>query len=31
MCMLEIRLTMDEKTHSNDKEKKEEFIYFTDT
>ena len=30
MCMLEIRLIMDEKTNSNDKEKKE-FIYFTVT
>ena len=30
MCMLEIQLIMDEKTNSNDKEKKE-FIYFTVT
>ena len=30
MCMLEIRLIMDEKTNSNDKENKE-FIYFTVT
>jgi len=31
MCMLEIRLIMDEKTNSNEKEKKKEFIYFTVT
>ena len=29
--MLEIRLIMDGKTNSNDKEKKKEFIYFTVT